>query len=80
MCGPFIAMEVRQDNVVNKLRAWVGLQDSDIAKKLRPNSVRAKFVINIVFNPVHCTDLQEDAVLECDYFYNKLASYKHDYL
>lgn len=78
-CGPIIAMEVRQDDVVNKLRALVGPQDPDIAKKLRPNTIRAKFGVNRVFNAVHCTDLQEDAVLECDYFFNKMANYKPDY-
>ena len=78
-CGPIIALEVRQDDVVNKLRALVGPQDPDIAKKLRPNTIRAKFGNNRVFNAVHCTDLPEDAVLECDYFFNKLASYKPDY-
>ena len=78
-CGPIIAMEVRQDDVVNQLRNLVGPQDPDIAKKLRPNTIRAKFGKNRVFNAVHCTDLEEDAVLECDYFFNKLASYKPDY-
>ena len=78
-CGPIIAMEIRQDDVVNKLRNLVGPQDPDIAKKLRPNTIRAKFGRNRVFNAVHCTDLEEDAVLECDYFFNKLASYKPDY-
>ena len=78
-CGPIIAIEVRQDDVVNKLRTLVGPHDPDIAKKLRPNTLRAMFGINRVFNAVHCTDLQEDAVLECDYFFNKLATYKPDY-
>ena len=78
-CGPIIAMEVRQDDVVNKLRTLVGPQDPDIAKKLRPNTIRAKFGKSRVFNAVHCTDLEEDSVLECDYFFNKLASYKPDY-
>lgn len=78
-CGPIIALEVRQDDVVNKLRTLAGPQDPDIAKKLRPNTIRAKFGTSRIFNAVHCTDLPEDAVLECDYMFNKLASYKPDY-
>ena len=78
-CGPIIALEVRQDDVFIKLRTLVGPQDPDIAIKLIPNTIRAKFGISRVFNDVHFTDLQEDVVLECDYFFNKLASYKYDY-
>ena len=52
-CGSVIAMELRQDDVVNKLRALVGPQDPDIAKILRPNNIRAKFGISRVFKAVH---------------------------
>jgi len=70
--GPIIAMEVRQDNVVNSLRALVGPHDPEIAKLLRPNTIRAMFGQDRVKNAVHCTDLTDDGVLEVQYFFELL--------
>lgn len=75
-CGPVIAMEVRQDDCVSKLRALCGPHDPDLAKNLRPNTLRSLYGRDRVFNAVHCTDLAEDAVLEVDYFFNILANAK----
>lgn len=72
--GPVIAMEVRQDNVVQALRALVGPHDPDIAKTLRPNTIRAMFGIDRVKNAVHCTDLPEDGVLEAQFFFELLQN------
>lgn len=38
--GPMIALEVRQENVVAALRDFCGPHDPEIAKHLRPNSLR----------------------------------------
>ena len=38
--GPMVALEVRQEDVVNKLRELCGPHDPEIAKHLRPNSIR----------------------------------------
>jgi len=38
--GPVIVMEVRQENVVQALRNLVGPHDPEIAKHLRPNTIR----------------------------------------
>ena len=78
VCGPIIALEVRQNDCVNKLRTLVGPHDPDIAKALRPNTIRAKFGQNTVNNAVHCTDLEEDAVIECDYIFNKVSRVKNN--
>ena len=78
VCGPIIALEVRQNDCVNKLRTLVGPHDPDIAKALRPNTIRAKFGQNTVNNAVHCTDLEEDAVIECDYIFNKVSRIKNN--
>ena len=77
VCGPIIAIEVRQNDCVNKLRTLVGPHDPDIAKALRPNTIRAKFGNNCVYNAVHCTDLEEDANIECDYLFNKVSCFKY---
>lgn len=70
--GPVIAMEIRQDDVVNKLRSLVGPHDPELAKTLRPNTIRAFFGKDRVRNVCHCTDLTEDGVLECQYFFELL--------
>ena len=77
VCGPIIAIEVRQNDCVNKLRTLVGPHDPDIAKALRPNTIRAKFGNNCVYNAIHCTDLEEDANIECDYLFNKVSCFKY---
>lgn len=70
--GPVIAMEVRQENAVSSLRALVGPHDPEIARQLRPNTLRAKFGLDRVKNAVHCTDLADDGVLEVQYFFELL--------
>jgi nucleoside-diphosphate kinase len=67
--GPVVVMEVRQENAVQALRELVGPHDPEIAKHLRKNTIRAKFGIDRVSNAVHCTDLPEDGILECEYFF-----------
>lgn len=50
--------------MVNSLRGLCGPHDPEIARTIRPNTLRAKFGIDRVKNAVHCTDLPEDGVLE----------------
>jgi len=57
---------------VSKFREFVGPNDPEIAKHLRSDTLRAKFGIDKVKNVAHCTDLPEDGVLECEYFFNIL--------
>eukprot|EP00826_Nyctotherus_ovalis_P050189 TRINITY_DN612_c0_g2_i8.p1 TRINITY_DN612_c0_g2~~TRINITY_DN612_c0_g2_i8.p1 ORF type:complete len:117 (-),score=49.59 TRINITY_DN612_c0_g2_i8:268-597(-) len=38
--GPVVVMEVRQENVVQALRNLVGPNDPEIARQLRPNTIR----------------------------------------
>lgn len=44
--------------------------DPEIAKNLRPNTLRAKFGHTRTQNGVHCTDLPEDGQLEVEYFFS----------
>lgn len=74
--GPLIAMEVRQENVIPKLRQLVGPSDPEIAKHLRPNTIRANFGQERVRNAVHCTDMPEDGIIECEYFFKALQEYQ----
>ena len=67
--GPVIAIEVRHENVVEKLRKFCGLHDPLEARAHNANSLRAQFGVDKIQNAVHCTDLSEDGILECEYFF-----------
>ena len=70
--GPSIVLEVRQENAVKAFRDFAGPADPEIAKNLRPNTLRAQFGIDKIRNAVHCTDLPEDGTLESEYFFSIL--------
>lgn len=71
--GQCIVMEIRQEDVVEAFRKLCGPHDPEIAKSLRPNTIRARFGIDRTFNAIQCTDLEEDGVPECEYFFNLLG-------
>merc|ERR1712241_1412697 len=55
--GPCLAMELRcEKDVVERFRTLCGPYDVDMAKHLRPNSLRARFGIDNPKNAVHSTD------------------------
>jgi nucleoside-diphosphate kinase len=45
----------------------VGPHDPEIARTLRPNTIRARFGQDRIKNAVHCTDLPEDGPLEVSF-------------
>lgn len=71
--GPIIALEVstkEPNDVVTYLRNVCGPSDPELAKVLRPDTIRAKFGVDKVRNAIHCTDLEDDGVLEVEFFFN----------
>jgi nucleoside-diphosphate kinase len=70
--GPCIVIEVRQEDAVESFRKLCGPHDPEIAKSLRPNTIRAKFGMDRINNAIQCTDLAEDGVPECQYFFSTL--------
>ncbi|KAJ2947961.1 hypothetical protein O0L34_g9753 [Tuta absoluta] len=74
--GACVAMElVAKDKSVSsavEFRKAVGPADPEIARLLRPHTLRAKFGVNKVKNAVHCSDLPEDGLLEVEYFFKIL--------
>ena len=72
--GLCLALEVAKDDgdVVNDLRDLCGPRDVPIAKAIEPTSIRARYGVDLVKNAVHCTDLADDAQLECEYFFRLL--------
>ena len=72
--GPCIALEVSGDNAHGAFRELVGPSDPEIARHLRPRSIRAKFGEDKIKNALHCTDLPDDSTLEVEYFFRILDS------
>lgn len=73
--GPCVAMEIctgirLKNQIAQKaFREFVGPLDPEMARHLRPNTLRATFGKDKVCNGLHCTDLPEDAELEVQYFF-----------
>lgn len=72
--GVLVAMELREINAVEKLRSLAGPADPAMARHVAPQSLRAKYGEDLSRNAVHCTDLEEDGVIECEYFFKILKS------
>lgn len=71
--GPVIALEVSSKqpiDVVTTLRNVCGPPDPELAKAIRPDTIRAKYGVDKIRNAVHCTDLEDDGVLEVEFFFN----------
>lgn len=74
--GACVAMEVTGkmgEETPQYFRTFIGPSDPDMARQLRPNTIRAVFGENKVKNAVHVTDLPEDGVLEVEYFFKILT-------
>lgn len=73
--APCLAVMVTHDSfsLVEKFREFTGPLNPELAATLRPESLRANFGNSYVENAVHCTDLAEDAHMECRYFFDTMA-------
>ncbi|XP_031551543.1 nucleoside diphosphate kinase 7-like [Actinia tenebrosa] len=70
--GPCLVLEIRGLDAPQKFREFVGPADPEIARHLRPRTIRARFGKDKIKNAVHCTDLPEDGILEVQYFFKIL--------
>ncbi|KAJ8350381.1 hypothetical protein SKAU_G00255110 [Synaphobranchus kaupii] len=70
--GPCMVLEIRGAEAPRTFREFCGPADPELARHLRPATLRAQFGKNKVQNAVHCTDLPEDGVLEVQYFFKIL--------
>mmetsp|Transcript_34203 Transcript_34203/g.46267 ORF Transcript_34203/g.46267 Transcript_34203/m.46267 type:complete len:347 (-) Transcript_34203:263-1303(-) len=67
--GNSVYVRLRGDpDIVRTFREFCGPINVEVARMLRPKTLRARFGSNEVLNAVHCTDLEEDGVLECSFF------------
>ncbi|CAF0792128.1 unnamed protein product [Brachionus calyciflorus] len=70
--GTCFALEVKSQGSQGTFRDFCGPHDPEIARTLRPGTLRALFGTDKIKNAVHCTDLQEDSILEVEYFFRIL--------
>ena len=73
--GSVVALEIAGDgsrDAVAAFRELAGPVDPEMARAVRPESLRAKFGFDRARNAVHCTDLPEDGALETHYFFKIL--------
>lgn len=70
--GLAVALEVRAEDAVPTFRQTAGPWDVQMAKELRPGTIRAVYGIDSIRNAVHCTDLDSDGVTECEYCFRIL--------
>ncbi|XP_076348135.1 nucleoside diphosphate kinase homolog 7 [Tachypleus tridentatus] len=74
--GPCIVMEIISKHGPDTPKLFwelVGPHDPELARLLRPHTLRAKFGTDRVKNALHCTDLPEDGILEVEYFFRVLV-------
>lgn len=75
--GPCVALEIsggEDVDVHQEFRKFAGPADSEVARQIRPHTLRGQFGNDKYNNAVHCTDLPEDTVLELEYFFKILDS------
>lgn len=78
--GPCVALEIsgKDDdgdiNVHQEFRQFAGPFDSDVARQIRPQTIRGVFGVDKYKNAIHCTDLPEDTTLELEYFFKILEN------
>ena len=65
-------VEICAENAVEEFRKLSGPYDPEIARLVRPQTLRAKYGQNKVLNGIHCTDLAEDGTLESEFFFDLL--------
>ena len=71
LCGGLsIGIEVRAQDAVQVFRQTAGPWEVEMAKKLQPDSIRGRYGEDFVRKGVHCTDLPEDGVTECEYIFD----------
>ena len=69
--GNLIAIVVKGElQTIQTMRNMCGPNDPQIAKAIRTESLRSRFGKNKVQNGIHCTDLEDDALLESEFFFS----------
>lgn len=73
MSAPVAIMILEGENAVSKLRDLMGPTDST---KALPNTIRGKFGTNNMYNAIHGSDSDENALIEINRFFNQKTKIK----
>ena len=69
MCsGPVVPMILEKENAVEAFRSLIGSTDPENAE---PGTIRKLFAENVQRNAVHGSDSDENAVIECGFFFSE---------
>lgn len=72
--GLVVALEVRAESAVSVFRQTAGPWDTDMAKELRPDTIRGKYGVDLIRNAMHVTDLPTDGMAEVEYCFKIMSS------
>ncbi len=65
--GPIYAIMLEKENAVEDYRKFIGATDPSKAEE---GSIRSKFGVSIQQNAVHGSDSDENAEIECNFFFS----------
>ena len=66
--GPVVVAILEKENAVNEFRRLIGATNPAEAEE---GTIRSKYAESIERNAVHGSDSDENAVIECDFFFSK---------
>ncbi|HCO39781.1 MAG: nucleoside-diphosphate kinase [Aquificota bacterium] len=70
--GPVVAMVLEGEDAIRRVREIIGPTDSNEARKVAPNSIRALFGTDKGKNAVHASDSKESADYEIPFIFSQL--------
>lgn len=73
--GPVVAMVLEGENAIKRVREIIGPTDSEEARRVAPNSIRALFGTDKGKNAVHASDSPESAKYEISYIFSQLEQF-----
>lgn len=70
--GPIVAMILEKENAVEEYRNFIGATNPENAAE---GTIRKLYGTNLQQNAVHGSDSDDNAVIECDFFFSKLERF-----
>ena len=74
--GPVVAAVLEGENAIQRVREIIGPTDSEEARKVAPNSIRALFGTDKGKNAIHASDSKESASYEIPFIFSSLEIIK----
>lgn len=70
--GPVVAMVLEGESAIQRVRQIIGPTDSEEARKVAPNSIRAQFGTDKGKNAIHASDSLDSASFEIGFIFSGL--------